>query len=304
MELISHWIDWREAVGSPNSRQRREVLRLLERQPMLMYLGDSWFSTPLYRNLARQSAKPIDGVGIVVGKPGGLAADLLSDSALKSLQGRLEASPFDALVVSAGGNDSLSDRLKQVFANWTTRTPRAAKISADEAFDVLLRAGIFDDGRGGGILGRYRALLRLAKHIQAQRPHFRVVGHTYAPLKRIGVKAGLTVNNIGLLAFIKGSVGPWLWSVMQHVLADKEAGRLFARRLLLDGFRTLVLDRLVAEFPGLFSYADFSALVGIDEDAFWYDEIHPNEAGFARMAPLLNDRIREALPADKRAAVP
>ncbi len=304
MELISHWIDWREAMGSPNSRQRREVTKLLKHRPMLMYLGDSWFSTPLYRNLARQSAKPIDGMGIVLGKPGGLAADLLSTSALDSLQGRLLANEFDALIVSAGGNDSLSDRLKQVFAAWTSSTPRAAKISADQAFDVLVNAGIFDDGKGGGILGRYRALLQMAKRVQAQRPHFRVIGHTYAPLKRIGQEADLTVANIGLLAFVKGSVGPWLWSVMRHVLADKEAGRLFARRLLLDGFRTLVLDRLVSDFPGLFSYADFSTLVGIDVDAFWYDEIHPNEAGFARMAPLLNDRIREALPADKRAAVP
>jgi len=303
MELISHWIDWREAYGSKHSRQRREMDRLLKTRPMLMYLGDSWFSTPLYRNLAKQSAASVDGMGIVLGKPGGLAADLFSDKELDRLQGRLEGSPFDVLIVSAGGNDALSERLNNVFNGWIIGSQSRPKIGVDEAFQVLLDAGMFDDGQGGGILGRYRALLQLAQSLRPIRDQFRVVGHTYAPLRRIGVPAELRVDNLGLVAFVKGSAGPWLWSVMQHVLHDVGAGRAFARKLLVDGFKSRVLDVLVPAFPGLFSYADFTTLDGIDNDAFWYDEIHPNEEGFASMAPDLNNRIRDALPEGKRGAV-
>ena len=246
MELISHWVDWREAYGGKRSRQRREIDRLLESRPMLMYLGDSWFSTPLYRNLAKQSASRVDGMGIVLGKPGGLAAELFADKALARLKSRLLGSPFDALVVSAGGNDSLSDRLDRVFADWGGKHP-PAKIDVDEAFRLLLDAGIFDDGHGGGILGRYRSLMRVAAQVRETRAHFRVIGHTYAPLKRIGKEADLDVQNLGLIAFVKGSTGPWLWSVMQRVLDDKEAGRAFARRLLVDGFKRHVLEPLLRD---------------------------------------------------------
>jgi hypothetical protein len=303
MELVTHWIDWKEVYGRKRSRQRREIDRLLEARPMLMYLGDSWFSTPLYRNLAKQSAASVDGMGIVLGKPGGLASELFSEKELEQLEDRLEGSPFDALVISAGGNDSLSDRLEKVFADWMAERPRRARISGDEAFNILLNAGIFDDVHGGGILGRYRDLLQVAKRVLRKRAHFRLIGHTYAPLKRIGVPADLRVDNLGLAAFIKGSAGPWLWSVMQHVLHDEEAGRDFARKLLVDGFKHRVLDQTAQEFSGLFSYADFSKLDGIEDDAFWYDEIHPNEEGFARMASVLNDRIRQALPEAKQDAV-
>ena len=56
-------------------------------------------------------------------------------------------------------------------------------------------------------------------------------------------------------------------------------------------------------FPGLFSYADFSGVTGTGDKAFWYDEIHPTEAGFGTLAPGLNAMIRAALPAAKRAAL-
>lgn len=305
MELINHWIDWREVYGRQKSPQRKRIDELLETRPALLYWGDSWFSTPLYRNLAKQSARSIDGLGMVIGKPGGLAAELFSKQELDRVRGRLEANPFDTLVVSAGGNDSLSDRLDRVFQQWTNPPRNKPRIDADAAFDILLAAGIFAGANGGGILGRYEALLQMAERVQTRRPHFRVVGHGYAPLKRIGVPGDLTLANIGLLAFAKGQVGPWLWSVMQHVLPvdDKEEARRFALRLLVDGFKGLVLDPLQTKYAGFFSYADFTEVAGTQEDSFWFDEIHPNEEGFARIAPLLNDRIRAGLPDDKKSAV-
>jgi len=39
------------------------------------------------------------------------------------------------------------------------------------------------------------------------------------------------------------------------------------------------------------------------DESFWYDEIHPTEAGFAALADPYNLAIRAALPPAKRTAV-
>ncbi len=298
MELINHWIDWREVYGRRGTRQRRNLDRWLVDRPMLMYWGDSWFSTPLYLNLARQSAKTIEGMGMVVGKPGALASELFAKRELRRIEKRLKANPFDVLVVSAGGNDSLSDRLARVFAKWTENPGVEPKIDPDAAYDLLNAGRTFS-----GIRERYRLLMEMAAKVQAERAQFRVVGHGYAPLKRIGVPGELNTSNIGIIAWLKDDVGPWLWRPMQHVLVDQAAAKHFAKRLLVDGFREQVLKPTRNDHPGLFSYADFADFPGADDDAFWYDEIHPTESGFAQIAAPLNDQIRAALAANKRAAV-
>jgi len=83
----------------------------------------------------------------------------------------------------------------------------------------------------------------------------------------------------------------------------KAEAERFARRLLVDGFRDRVLAPSKRAFPGLFTYADFSGVAGTEEKSFWYDEIHPTEAGFGTLAPGLNAMIRAALPAAKRGAL-
>ncbi len=297
MELISQWSNWREVIGR-RAQQRRYINEFLQTRPAIAYLGDSWFSTPLYPNLAKQSARSVDGLGFVAGKPGGLAAQLFSESQLKSLRKRLIAYPFDVLVVSAGGNDSLSRRLEKVFA------AENGPLSPRQAFDKVVRFGIFSNrSEDGGLLERYQAMLEMAAEVQKERPHFRVVGHGYAPLKRIGAKAELTVRNVGLIAFVKGDVGPWLWNVMERLLENKQAGREFAQMLLVEGFRDQVLNPLRDAHSTLFDFADFSTVAEAATDEFWNDEIHPTESGFATLAPRLNKVIAAALPPIKQGAV-
>ena len=90
---------------------------------------------------------------------------------------------------------------------------------------------------------------------------------------------------------------------MKPVLgSSKPEAERFAHRLLLDGFRDRVLAPSKRAFPGLFTYADFSGIAGTEDKAFWYDEIHPTEAGFGTLALGFNAMVRAALPAAKRAA--
>lgn len=298
MSWVTSWEAWRQALGHAGSRQRTHVAAFLESHPAILYWGDSWFSTPLYLNLARQSARRIEGLGMIIGKPGAEAADLFSAREVDRVGDRIDKNPFDLVCLSAGGNDCLTDRLAAAFPEWTSGTPGRQKLRADEAYRIF---------KSGQTLERvhaaYDRLLARLEDIQARRPGLRVVGHPYVPIQLIGRKASLTTANIGLIAWLKNDVGPWLWPPLQHVVRDKDEAREFARLMLEDGFRDSVLLKLQEKYPGLFRVADFSAVQGIDSEAFWNDEIHPNEAGFDLLASSFNDALRNALPEAKRAAV-
>jgi hypothetical protein len=294
--VITRWEELRD-IGQGPQRHRKAVADWLQSRPAVLYWGDSWFSTPLYPNLARQSAARIGGLRMIVGKPGATAAQLMGARDIDRLCGRIKANPFDLLCVSAGGNDALSDRLKTVFAPWMKGNK--ARIGPPGAFAILVASKLFER-----LFDRYDQLLdALRKQVLPARPHFRVVGHGYAPLNRIGASGDLTIDNIGLIAILKDDVGPWLFGPMAKVLSTPVEGKAFADLLLQDGFRDLVLKPLKAKYPGLFSFADFSTVIGLDNPAMWYDEIHPTENGFALCVPELNDAIRSALPAAKRSAV-
>lgn len=296
MSWVTSWEKWREVMGPRSSRQRARVSEFLETHPAILYWGDSWFSTPLYLNLARQSCLRINGMGMIVGKPGAEAAELFEKGNVKRMVGRLKASPFDLLCLSAGGNDCLDDRLAKVFAKWQGKN--VAKITAAEAYGLLTKSGAFNQ-----VYQAYVGLLDALDPVRKTRPAFKVIGHPYVPIWRIGAAADLTVGNIGLIAWVKDDVGPWMWNRMQWVLADKAEGKNFADLILVDGFEVGVLRKLAGKYPGFFSIADFSTLTGANQDSFWNDEIHPTEQGFLRVSKLLNNHIRDQLPAAKKAAV-
>ena len=297
MSWVTSWESWRKTMGPRGSRHRTAVDAFLQSHPAIMYWGDSWFSTPLYLNLARQSSLRINGAGILIGKPGAEAAELFRPSEVARIIDRLLGSPFDVLCLSAGGNDCLGDRLAVAFKAWK-HDPTKPKISAADAFTIVEQAGTFER-----IFGAYDRLLTSLARVKDARGTFRVVGHPYVPIQHIGLEADLTVANIGLVAWLKGEVGPWLWTPMRHVLKDgKAGGKEFADRLLVAGFRRDVLDRLATKHAGLFSVADFAA-VDLTTDGFWNDEIHPSEQGFGELARAFNAEIRKQLPLAKRAAV-
>lgn len=296
MSWVTSWEKWREAMGPRGSRQRARVMEFLQTHPAILYWGDSWFSTPLYLNLARQSCLQINGMGMIVGKPGAEAVELFGHDDVKRMVARLTASPFDLLCLSAGGNDCLDDRLAQVFAQWQGKN--VAKITAADAFQRLVDSGAF-----ARVHQAYAGLLDALAPLRQARPAFKVIGHPYVPIHRIGAAADLTVANIGLIAWLKDDVGPWMWNRMQWVLADKAEGKKFADLILVEGFGRGVLGKLVGEYPGFFSVADFSGLTGADQNSFWNDEIHPTEQGFLKLSRLFNRHLHKQLPDAKRGAV-
>ncbi len=288
--VYDDWTQVKAATGTPNSRQRQAWRSYLEKRPAIAYWGDSWFSTPLYKNLYWNSFARIDGMSLRLGGPGLTAARMCTPDNCADTAERLQSREFDLACISIGGNDCLGPRLERIFAG-------IGRLDADAAFDRVVAAGTFDRLRE-----RYDILLSALAGIGGG---FRAVGHGYVPLSReaIGAKGRVDIKNLGLAAPLIGNVGPWLWPAMKPVLGNNKAeAERFARRLLVDGFRDQVLAPSKRAFPGLFTYADFSGIADADDKAFWYDEIHPTEAGFGILAPGLNAMIRAALPG-KRAAV-
>ena len=286
--IYADWSAVKEASGTPGSRKRKLWREVLRTRPAIAYWGDSWFSTPLYKNLCWNSFARIDGLSLRLGGPGLTAAKMLTAAACRDNAERLSAREFDLVCLSIGGNDALGARLAALFDG-------APRMDADDAFRRLLDAQVFERLRE-----RYHVALSALATVGGG---FRVVGHGYARLQKIGDPGKTSIKNLGLLAPLVGNVGPWLWPAMKDALGTKAEARRFAGLLLVDGFRDRVLAPSKADFPKLFSYADFSQVADADDPAFWYDEIHPTEAGFGVLAVGYNAMIRAALPAAKRAAV-
>lgn len=155
-----------------------------------------------------------------------------------------------------------------------------------------------------GIRNRYETVLDRLAQTRRHHPELQVVGSTYTRLLRIGKAADLTIDNIGLIALLKGEVGPWLWSAMAPVQRDRDAGRGFAS-LMLEAFRREMLETLAADarYTALFSFVDFLDQPEAGTDAFWTDEIHPTSVGFAVLRGTLNRHIRDRLPVAKQGAI-
>lgn len=286
--IYGNWNAVREASGTPSSRKRKVWREVLRARPAIAYWGDSWFSTPLYKNLYWNSFARIDGISLRLGGPGLTAAKMLTPGNCRNQAERLASREFDLVCLSIGGNDALGARLSTLFAG-------APRMPAEEAFQRVLDARVFE-----ALRARYRVALSALAAVGGD---FRVIGHGYARLQRIGDPGKTSIKNLGLLAPLIGNVGPWLWPAMKGALGSKAEAKRFADLLLVDGFRDRVLAPSKADFPKLFSYADFSQVADADDPAFWYDEIHPTEAGFGVLATGYNAMIRAALPAAKRAAV-
>lgn len=289
MALERIYRDWdgiRDATGTPSSAKRKVWRDYLKNRPAIAYWGDSWFTTPLYRNLNWQSFSRIDGISIRLGKPGYLAADMCTRSQVRDYAERLASREFDLLCISIGGNDALDKRLAKVFKG-------KSGLSAADAYGEVVSAGILQ-----GIFDSYCTLMDAMTELA---PHIPVVGHTYAPLLKIGEKGKTDIMNLGLARPLIGNVGPWLWRPMKDVLKSKAEAKLFADLLLQQGFAGVLAQ--VKRAYRRFSYADFSGVKEAEQLSFWYDEIHPTEDGFAVLAEVFNNEIRAALPQHKRSAV-
>lgn len=259
---------------------------LRDRIPVLLSEGDSWFSTPLYYNLVDWlEVESTEGAFLRMEASGDLATRMFSGDNLRKIGSRLRAIEFDALLISAGGNDLVDEFLAETFAG-------TGPMTVDQAFNRVQASGRFDEVRRA-----YEALINTAI---AARPGIRILAHSYDYLQRMGAPAQLSIEQIGLVALFKRKAGDWIARHVQHALATQDAQRAFARRMI-DQFHETVLKPLHEACPDHFHFVDLRGLLPAESD--WNDEMHPTADAFRRLAVPYREALRNLLPASKRAAL-
>ena len=254
--------------------------------------GDSWFTIGTLNLLANSNLLFELSLGrsacaVNCGYPGETLrrmVDLVHDPHLEGLLIGATRRPWDAMLVSAGGNDLIeaaavppsspaaadpSRRLLLLPAEWGPESMGAARYVSDTGWQRLadyLRANLDD-------------LIALRDHPRSQSKGVPVFMHTYAVPTPRDAGAGL-------------GHGPWLWPAMSaygipaadmRPVAAELVGRL--GRLLLDAAAD------PARFPNLHVF-DSAALVMLDQPAQghtgasgdWVNEIHLTRAGYRKLA--------------------
>ena len=258
----------------------------LANTPMILSEGDSWFSTPLYYNLVDWlEVHAPSAVFMRMEASGELAVDIFSGGNLRSVSSRLKAFEFDVLLLSAGGNDFVDRFLRDTFRSTHAMTPE----------DALQR--VLDTKRYDEVLRAYQRMLDAAFKA---RPALRVITHSYDYPRLMGQAAELTVEQIGLVALIKRSIGDWIARHVKTALPTAAEQIAFAR-LLMDEFFARVLTPLKQQYGDSLDVVDFRGTLAQDSD--WNDEMHPTGAAFERLAATLRVHVRDALPAAKKSGI-
>lgn len=263
--------------------------KLFDRTPIVFCEGDSWFSTPLYMNLLdwivfatpedEARGVPLTGRGGLFYRDetsGHLAVNMFTPKNIKRLMSAYGSFEFDIALLSAGGNDFVSDYLKATFVG-------QGPMSVDEAFDLVVDTGRFDQVRA--------AWTEMLTAMVAKRPKTPIVTHTYSYPLRLDAAGELTLANLGLAAALKKQVGPWIAPHLKKALPTQDEQRAFVKKLI-DGFAEDVLFELQAKpkFKKLLHIVDLRDECTSELD--WFDEMHPTTAAFKRMSTRFGTEIR------------
>jgi hypothetical protein len=233
--------------------------------------GDSWFSYPLNANIADHIEMMDDFSFLRLEHNGDDARDILGAGSeqLKKLKYYLKSYAVDALLMSAGGNDIVSDELGNFLNKKANGNPWQSAINLATLTTVL------DD-----IVAAYARLLDARDTL---RPKCMVFAHSYCYFQPTGRKA---TGPFGLL-----KSGPWMRPVLAKKGIDPDSeGRDLARYLVDELHARLTA---LAAVRSRFVVIDHRATLPGD-DVHWADEIHPSGTGFRRLA---EDCWRPALKA-------
>lgn len=271
-------------------KKLRDNKKLFNSTPIVFCEGDSWFSTPLYMNLLdwivfatpedEAHGVPLTGRGGLFYRDetsGHLAVDMFTPKNIKRLMKAYGSFEFDIALVSAGGNDFVSDFLRKTFDG------EGGPMTVDEAYELVQDTGRFDQVRD--------AWTEMLTAMVAKRPKTPIVTHTYCYPLRLNAKGELTLANLGLAAALKKNVGPWIAPHVSTALPTLAEQRAFVKKLI-DGFAEDVLFELQSQpkFKKLLHVIDLRDECTSEND--WFDEMHPTTTAFKRMASRFGTEIR------------
>jgi hypothetical protein len=251
------------AVGILNERGERQRIKAYQqriaagwRGLKLLAEGDSWF---LYPVLLKDVVDWLDADYAIYSVAA--AGDTLDNmlSGIDRLESLIAKHKFDGFLFSGGGNDIAGEPLVGylVAAAAAQKTPDPY---VGAAFDTFLAKAE----------KQYDLLFR---RLTTLFPDLRIFCHGYDwPFPR--------------------QDGSWLWPAMvsRSVPEGLRAGVL---RLMIDRFYRSLM-KVAANYKSRVTVIDCRGVVG--PVAEWYDELHPNDSGFSRVAARFRAAIAEQFP--------
>lgn len=263
-----------------------ERRKMLVQTPVVMSEGDSWFAFPLdNNNMLDVVTTLVPGLYLRLEKNGDEAEKMFAQGSrnLDRIGEHLRTFHFDAVLISAGGNDIVGDHLKDLFEHAAPTTPRAAVDQVKAARFEIVRSA-------------YRNLIATVRENSGANP-VPILAHTYDYPVRLGKAATLDPAVIGLIGFLVPKVGDWIGRFVRGILPDG-ADQLEFVRLLLDAFWGEILVPLQQENPDVFHYCDLLGTLGPDP-SLWHDELHPADDGFWMLGEKFAAQMLALIPREK-----
>jgi hypothetical protein len=235
-------------------------------QPRILAEGDSWFAYPKTWILLGAPSNII----LQLVKLGGYTIHSMAangDEAVEMLSGERErlvdalaADPYDAVLFSGGGNDIVG----KYNIDYLVRKPSAG-VSGAALIDAVKFQRRMDE-----VKHAYLDLLDLVARF-SKNPNAPIITHTYDR----AIPSGKAAKFVGGLVSIKAWIKPYL-DPMGISPPDQQA----IIDAMLAQFQAMLLG-IEAAFPNRFHVVRTNPTVAANE---WANEIHPNPAGFRKIA--------------------
>ncbi len=249
-------------------------------RPRIIAEGDSWLSPLLEDNLLRHVDQYFDFHILNLAEAGDKASDIFSGAQRNRLAYALDDKTgfgFDALLLSAGGNDLL-EALNDPHADLLLvipedRPPVDGADAVDRGVDkaAVMRAV-------GDVVDHYRSFLDLRARIC---PSMEVWFHGYDVPFASGRAADLW-DPIDWLP-----VGPWLDPALHRAGIHEDDHQRAVLRYLVDTLQA-ALSALADPADGV-HYVDLSGALAWE--GAWNDELHPSRAGYQSALVRLRPRL-------------
>jgi lysophospholipase L1-like esterase len=281
------------------------------RQAQLRFIaaGDSWFAADSAANLlqslvfagpalAMDCALPWSRQSVDAPRPSNLG---LYEMLGPSSSATASAIAFDAVLISAGGDDLFEAASVRAFLSNGEPTPREQRL--------LLRRDEWKEVAGGGY--RYiseQGISTLEVFLQANFDHI-VRARDQGPMRGKPIFIHGYADPVPRPARTRAGLGPWLQPALADYGIPIEDHLLTAQRLMfcLRGLlRGIASDTQrfpnVHFFDGSHVRLERAGANQAGEDGDWASEVHPNASGYAKLAQAWSEFIESVLRPKQGAA--
>lgn len=249
-----------DLANAADGARRRHKYAQRRRQhpelPVVVCEGDSWIAHPFVRDIGDHLFDDARS-GFVVRNCGAAGDRLAAMAAAREHEAVLAETDAAALVLSGGGNDLLV-QFREFLRTWVPGDEPSRLVT-----EVLER-------RLGELMVTMKQVLRRVRDRDRTLP---IVVHGYDYLRVAAPERGQFLS-------------PWFDAKHIHDAGERQATLGY----VVDRFNHHLRDATL-EVEGV-AYVDVRGRVGADE---WYDEIHPNDEGFGRVAETIGEVVRDAM---------